>query len=68
MNTGSPCHPVDTIGAASIAGVAPKTLENWRHIGGGPRFMKLGRKVMYDPRDIEAWKEDRKVSSTSEAS
>ena len=67
MTTGNFCHPLDTVSASALAGVAPKTLENLRHIGGGPRFMKLGRKVMYDPRDIEAWKEDRKVSSTSEA-
>src|SRR3546814_10542254 len=59
-------HPVDTRKASLIAGVAEKTLENLRHIGGGPRYIKLGRKVMYDPRDIEAWKEARKIASTSE--
>src|SRR3546814_3772594 len=58
-------HPVDTRKASLIAGVAEKTLENLRHIGGGPRYIKLGRKVMYDPRDIEAWKEARKIPSTS---
>src|SRR3546814_5145173 len=61
-------HPVDTRKASLIAGVAEKTLENLRHIGGGPRYIKLGRKVMYDPRDIEAWKEARKIASTSERS
>lgn len=53
--------------AAPVAGVAAKTLENWRSIGSGPKFIKAGRKVLYDPADIAAWKEANRFSSTSEA-
>ena len=60
-------EPVNTAGAARLTGLATHSLENLRHLGGGPRFIKLGRKVMYDPADIRAWLEARKVSSTSEA-
>jgi len=29
------------------------TLRNWRSQGKGPRFFKIGRKVIYRPEDIE---------------
>lgn len=52
--------------AAPRIGVAVKTLQNWRVSGNGPKFIKAGRRVVYDPADIEAWKSDRRVGSTSE--
>ena len=61
---------LDTKAAAPRIGVAPGTLENWRSLGLGPRFIKTaGRKgrVLYDPADIEAWKAERRFQSTSEA-
>lgn len=61
---------LDTKTAAPRIGVAPGTLENWRVLGVGPRFIKTpGRrgKVLYDPADIEAWKEANRFQSTSEA-
>jgi hypothetical protein len=57
----------DTRLAAPVVGVAVGTMENWRIAGRGPRFIKAGRKVVYDPDDIEAWKEANRFSSTSEA-
>lgn len=59
--------PVDTAQAAILSGYAEKTLENLRSTGGGPPFLKIGRLVRYDPRDIEAWKAERRINSTSEA-
>lgn len=53
--------------SASRCGVAPQTLNNWRTLGRGPRFIKAGGRVAYDPADIEAWKSGRRVSSTSES-
>lgn len=61
---------LDTKGAAPLAGVAVSTLENWRVLGIGPKFIKTpGKrgKVLYDPADIEAWKEANRYQSTSEA-
>lgn len=61
---------LDTKAAAPRVGVAVSTLENWRYQGVGPKFIKTpGRrgKVLYDPADIEAWKEANRFSSTSEA-
>lgn len=52
--------------AAPLIGVEPKTAHNWRSIGCGPRHIRVGRLVRYDPADIEAWKAARRVGSTSE--
>lgn len=35
--------------------------------GDGPPYIKIGRKVLYDPRDVRAWLNQRKYRSTSEA-
>lgn len=53
--------------AAPLAGVEAKTLANWRYRGTGPAFIRVsGRRVAYDPADIEAWKAARRVTSTSQ--
>lgn len=60
---------LDTKAAAPRIGVTAGTLENWRVQGVGPKFIKTpGKrgKVLYDPADIEAWKAERRFSSTSE--
>lgn len=33
----------------------PRTLERWRAIGAGPRYVKLGRRVAYRDCDIDAY-------------
>lgn len=61
---------LDTKNAAPLIGVAVGTLENWRVKGIGPKFIKtpgLTGKVLYDPSDIEAWKEANRFQSTAEA-
>lgn len=35
------------------------TLSNWRGRGEGPRFIKLGRKVLYPLAEIEAFEQSR---------
>lgn len=52
--------------AAPRVGVSPGTLANWRIQGVGPKFIRAGARIVYDPADIEAWKATRRVSSTSE--
>ena len=31
------------------------TLERWRSVGKGPRYVKIGGRVAYVKRDVEAW-------------
>ena len=58
---------LNTIEAAPFAGVEPHTLEKWRgHNNLGPKHLKIGRRVYYDPDDILAWRESCRISSTSE--
>lgn len=61
---------IDTKTAAPLIGITPATLENWRVRGEGPPFHKTpGRtgKVLYDPADIAAWRDQRRFSSTAAA-
>ena len=57
---------LNTKAAAPRIGISPGTAENWRTRGIGPKFIKAGRRVLYDPADIEAWKEANRFQSTSE--
>jgi predicted DNA-binding transcriptional regulator AlpA len=38
--------------AAKYLGLSGATLCKWRVFGGGPRYKKLGRAVVYDPADL----------------
>ena len=52
---------------AKILGVKVGTLRYWRWKGFGPRFVKLGNLVRYDPRELEQFLADHTCKSTSEA-
>jgi len=38
-----------------LTGIKVKTFRNWRLLGKGPRFRKLGRTAKYDIKDVEDW-------------
>jgi DNA-binding transcriptional MerR regulator len=51
---------------AEVAGhcrAAPETVRYWRHIGTGPKHFKVGRRVLYDPADVEAWIDEPRTRS-----
>ena len=50
--------------AAAFLRLSPRTLEKQRVIGGGPRFRKFGRRVMYAIADLEAWADARSFEAT----
>ncbi len=52
--------------AAIYTGIAESTLEKRRVSGGGPLYMRVGRVVVYDPDDLDAWLEAHKRRSTSD--
>lgn len=52
--------------AALYLGVSESWLNKKRGEGNGPKFVKLGRRVLYDSRDLAAYVLERKLSSTSE--
>ncbi len=53
--------------AAAFLKLSPRTLEKQRVIGGGPRFHKFGRRVVYAIEDLEIWASSRVCNSTSDA-
>ncbi len=52
--------------AAEFLRLSPRTLEKQRVIGGGPRFRKFGRRVMYAMTDLETWADARSFEMTSD--
>ena len=52
--------------AAAYVSASPRTLENWRQQGKGPKYLKIGRSVVYLESDLEAWLQSQRRSSTSE--
>lgn len=60
-------HPAERV--AAYLGASVGTLANWRNIGGGPRFRKLGGKIYYRKADVTAWVEQSPaVASLTELS
>ncbi len=57
---------LNTAQAAHYIGLAPKTLEKMRVVGGGPVFRKHGRYVLYHIQDLDTWSSSRAHSSTSD--
>lgn len=49
--------------AAAFLGVRPNTLEVWRCKHKGPRYSKLGRRVLYDIADLEEFFASRSVQT-----
>jgi predicted DNA-binding transcriptional regulator AlpA len=52
--------------AAAFLRVSERTLERLRTAGDGPKYVKFGMVVRYDPADLLAWIEGQKRESTSD--
>lgn len=46
-------------------GISERTLEKWRWLGQGPRFLKIGGRVVYRLGDIEEYEEEQLHTSTA---
>ncbi len=46
-------------------GIKPMTLSQWRWNGRGPKFMKIGRKVLYRLQDVETFELERLATNTA---
>jgi hypothetical protein len=44
--------------------ISPRTLEQWRWQGRGPRYLKIGGRVVYRLSDIEAFESTRIHANT----
>ena len=53
--------------AAAYCGSSASTFAKLRLYGGGPHYVKLGRRVVYNPADLDRWLASHRRRSTSEA-
>ena len=51
---------------AAYLAISAATLRRWRWVGRGPRFIKIGAAIRYDPTDLEAFLIAGRRRSTSE--
>jgi len=62
-----PLHArLTTAEAAKYLRIGFSTLAGMRVSGGGPQFIKLGGRVLYDTRDLDRWVESNKFNSTAD--
>lgn len=54
-----------TAKAAEYLHLSSRTLIRWRNQRTGPAWTKLGYKVVYQERDIEAWLKARRVEAVA---
>ena len=52
--------------AAAYVGLSKSYLDKARVFGGGPKFIKLGNRVVYDLTDLDAWIDQNRRRSTSD--
>lgn len=45
--------------------VHPRTLANWRVLGRGPRYVRVGKTPYYRPADVEEWLDRHSFDHTS---
>lgn len=55
-----------TAAAAVYCGSAKSTFDKYRLTGAGPTYMKVGRTVVYDIDDLDAWMATHRRTSTSD--
>lgn len=53
--------------AAAFLRLSPRTLEKQRVQGGGPRYHKFGRRVLYAIDDLKHWADARSFAMTCDA-
>ncbi len=59
---------VDQRRAAEIVGLKPATLKKYRSRGGGPPYVRYGRRaVRYRVNDLRAWRDAKVVAHTGVA-
>ncbi len=64
--TNPPMTVLNADQAAMHLGLSKSTLAKLRLYGGGPAFSKLGRRVVYLPKDLHDWVNANRFHSTAE--
>jgi hypothetical protein len=45
-----------------LGGIPFRTLRQWRYLGQGPPYLKVGHRVRYRTVDLDAWLADNRVN------
>lgn len=64
-------RPVQHLHQAELARrwrISPRTLERWRWLGRGPRYLKIGGRVVYRVADVEAFEAAQAREATAACS
>jgi hypothetical protein len=62
-----PKQKLNTQEAAAYLGIQPNTLEVWRCKHKGPRYAKLGTRVLYDKADLDEFFASRSIETLESA-
>jgi hypothetical protein len=46
--------------------ITVRTLANWRYLGTGPKFSRIGGRILYPAKELGEWERTKTVQSTSE--
>jgi hypothetical protein len=57
---------LNTKQAAAHCGISKSNLDKLRVYGGGPLYIKVGARVVYDRVDLDTWLIGKKVANTSQ--
>lgn len=55
------CVKLRPADAAAYLGMSPITLRNWRSIGDGPVYFRIGNRVFYAQPDLDSFLESKRV-------
>lgn len=53
--------------AATYTSISKSSLDKLRVYGGGPLYIKVGARVVYDCVDLDTWLIGKKIANTSQA-
>ena len=45
--------------------MSPRTLEQWRWLGKGPKFLKIGARVLYDEDEVDGYEAEQVCQNTN---
>jgi hypothetical protein len=54
----SPTNHLNQVHLARRWNLSPRTLERWRWLNQGPRYLKIGGRVVYRMEDVEAFENE----------
>lgn len=51
----------DTAATAAYIGKPPRTLDQWRYLGKGPAYVRVGGSIRYRRSDVDRWLDEQTV-------